>query len=248
MLQKSRSRLKTDTFLPLDATAQSSQHINIFEELEEGNAELKQTNKEHDKEAKEEKEKYEKQIGYLTYLGQDTNEALGRKSWYEQVPDRTKNDKTEVSLKAKKREDPLMLVQKLTSHYEKACEKSQDPTKKYKEYQKMVFSPEKRKRQSSSDEEEHRRRRKHCKHHRKNSGDESEADEEKAEKLRKLEVLRAQRLKREREEKVRTEQLLAKIKGEGAETKEVARDNRGGKYNSQFNPEIAKQNFARRKY
>lgn len=247
MLQKSRSRLKTDTFLPLDTTAQSSQHINIFEELEEGNADLKQTNKEHDKEAKEEKEKYEKQIGYLTYLGQDTNEALGRKSWYEQAPDRSKNDKTEVGLKAKKREDPLVLVKKLTSHYEKACEKSQDPTKKYKEYQKMVFSPEKRKRRSGSDEEEQRRR-KHHKHHRKSCSDESEADEEKVEKMRKLEVLRAQRLKREREEKARAEQLLARIKGEGAEVKKVAAESRIGKYNSQFNPEIAKQNFARHKY
>uniref|UniRef100_T1GY04 Uncharacterized protein n=1 Tax=Megaselia scalaris TaxID=36166 RepID=T1GY04_MEGSC len=74
-------------------------------------------NEEHAKEQKEEKEKYEKQIGYLTYLGQDTNEALRLKSWYEVAPKRdqdegphSKSQIIEKDSKAKYLLDPLTLI------------------------------------------------------------------------------------------------------------------------------------------
>jgi hypothetical protein len=61
------------------------QHINLFEDLEQGKIVSNATNAEYEKEKKEEREKYEKQIGYLTYLGQDTVEATGCVSWYNKV-------------------------------------------------------------------------------------------------------------------------------------------------------------------
>jgi hypothetical protein len=56
-----------------------------------------------------------------------------------------------------------------------------------------------------------------------------------------IEQLRAERLKREMEEKQRTAQLLAKHRGEKIETKPSEEPQRRQKYNSQYNPDLAKQ-------
>lgn len=89
-------------------------NINFFKDLEEG----KQTdgkNEDYEKEKKEEQEKYEKKIGYLTYLGQDSIEAQGKKAWYEEAVGRTtyrgddgaEEELIEVGLKSKDRMDPI---------------------------------------------------------------------------------------------------------------------------------------------
>ncbi|KAA0183461.1 hypothetical protein HAZT_HAZT011877, partial [Hyalella azteca] len=60
-----------------------SGNINFFKDLENGVESTNGlTNKEHEAEEKAEKEKYEKQIGLLTYLGQDSLEASKSKEWY----------------------------------------------------------------------------------------------------------------------------------------------------------------------
>ena len=53
-----------------------SGHVNFFQNLEEGEK-LAEGNKEHEEEKKKEQEEYEKKVGYLTYLGQDTEELTG---------------------------------------------------------------------------------------------------------------------------------------------------------------------------
>lgn len=97
-------------------TAQGN--INFFKDVEEGRQAGTATNKEHEAEKKAEQEKYEKSIGYLTYLGQDSVEAGGGRAWYEQESGRVVgregdseskscSDIGEVGLKSKSKMDPI---------------------------------------------------------------------------------------------------------------------------------------------
>ncbi|XP_050295263.1 leukocyte receptor cluster member 1 homolog [Anthonomus grandis grandis] len=244
LLEKSRSALPNKQFTETASSGSNLEHVNFFKEVEEGVAELKQTNKEHDKELKEEKEKYEKQIGYLTYLGQDTNEALGKKSWYEENPSKRWGEvKGEVNLKSKKREDPLEVIKRLTEKDKKARE-SFKSDKRYDEYKSMLHKnyrdkKDSHKRRRSRSTSEERRKHKKSKHKRRSI----ESSEDEAEKQKKLEDLRAERLRREREEQRRTEELLAKVKGTNNDNKKQDVQAGRQKYNSQFNPWLAKQNY-----
>lgn len=248
----------------MDSTSKSTEvsgHINFFEEVEEGTAEVKKSNKEHDKEKKEEQEKYEKQIGYLTYLGQDTNEALGKKNWYDVLPDRfSKSDEGEVGLKAKLLHDPLTIMKKytdgMTSKEEVLSQKSAKHVFPITSYNNEKTP--KRKQSFDSDSKEKRHKNKMKKHKKKKSKEkhvESSSDEEEdsgdeainQEKKRKLEILRMERLTREKEERRKAELLLAKINGLESATNTISKSKSPvkQKYNSQFNPDLAKQNYNR---
>jgi len=68
----------------------SSGHVNLFADLEAGEDignKGNTGNKEREEEKKKEQEEYEKSVGYLTYLGQDTNELTGDKSWWQRIPE-----------------------------------------------------------------------------------------------------------------------------------------------------------------
>lgn len=81
------------------------------------------------------------------------------------------------------------------------------------------------------------------KHKKKKKKKEKNKDKEKNESV--LEKLREKRLKREREERFRASQILAKINGiEPVEVpKQQPKPSIIQKYNSQFNPYLAKQNY-----
>lgn len=193
---------------------------------------------------------------------------MGRKSWYEKLPDRVgKEECGEVNLKSKILHDPLNIIKKFTEDLkeiegEVKGKKSENKEINFEKKIPQQFEKKKRKRESKKLKHKHKskKKRKHSKSkkRKRNSSDSQESDEKKnltsssdeheteqLEKKIKLEILRMERLKREKEERLRTEILLAKASGtKTPEEKEVeATTSFRRTYNSQFNPEIAKQNY-----
>lgn len=228
------------------STSKKLEHVNFFAELEEGKIDYNRPNAEHEKEKKEEKEKYEKQIGYLTYLGQDTNEATGKKNWYEELPKRLTDTEKDIELEMQKKvlQDPMIDIKKYLKimHSSKSAEdlvkvKTESVKRKHHEFD-----------SSHSDHESHNTHKKYKdkKHKKKKHKKHSEKKEVRSQSMD-MEKLRAERLLREQSEKLRTEALLAKVRGElmpvvAPETPKLAIKQ---KYNSQFFPEIARQNAER---
>lgn len=255
---KARERLTDEQKAELDRVSQASQsgparHVNLFEDLEGGET-TAAGNKEHETEKKKEQEEYEKKIGLLTYLGQDTEELTGNKSWWLRLPtDRQKKEEEEVGKNVEKFKDfndPLKDIRKYLG-----CSGVRQEAKKVEKKRKRSPSV------SSEDDKKKRKRSKHkktkkSKHKKKkkkksrgsSSDDESNDEEEKKKKADMMEKLRAQRLLREKSERERTRKLLS---GEQDKPKEPVRE-KGPKrkYNSQFNPDIARQNKldAKKKY
>ncbi|XP_020279757.1 leukocyte receptor cluster member 1 homolog [Pseudomyrmex gracilis] len=239
-----QARSKYDGRAETDNTSEKLEHVNFFAELEEGKIDYNRPNKEHEREKKEEKEKYEKQIGYLTYLGQDTNEATGKKNWYEELPKRlTDTEKDiEVGIRKKVLDDPMIDMRKYLNIMRS---KPEDCSKiKIESVRKRCDSDN-----SHSDQESHRtlkkckKDKKHKKHKR---SKESERKEAKNQNNINIEKLRVERMLREQSEKLRTEALLAKVKGEPVGViPETPKPTIRQKYNSQYFPELARQNAER---
>ncbi|KAH0553886.1 leukocyte receptor cluster member 1 homolog [Cotesia glomerata] len=225
--------------------SEENEHVNFFKDLEEGKVDHHKPNAEREAEKKVEKEKYEKQIGYLTYLGQNTNESTGNKSWYEEVPHRLADldDEVEVQGEKKVRYDPLVNMKKylgsMGSDLKPSIESS--GSKKRKLSTDGVDNDD-------DDDDDSRSLKKHKKT-KKSKKHKREKEEERESNRAKLNIekLRAQRLMRERAEKLRAEALLAKVRGDPEPVVKVKEEPKTPKvkqkYNSQFCPEIARQNL-----
>lgn len=216
----------------------ASEHINLFSDFDSA---IKNTNKEHDIEIKEKKEDYEKKIGYLTYLGQDTNESLKKKNWYEVAPETSRFSRSDAIKETYnklvlKDEDGKPKHSKLDIKNGEIGWKSKqslDPIRAFKTYchetEKTRHDPSKNrdKKVISNDRMKHR----HSK------------DDKKDKLLR----LREARLKRERYEKQKTDMFLTNLNGSTDDTPSSSQEpdpNKvKAKYNSQFNPELARQNY-----
>lgn len=243
------------------AALPDSGHVNLFQALEEGRDAVKKPNAEHVKEKKDEQEKYEKQIGYLTYLGQDTNEALKKQDWYETRPECDKNDKTEVGLKFKQYHDPLNIIKKyLPTEKIEATIGNSSMRLRYEPIMTQISSINKeletrkelKHSKKSKKHKKHKKKKSSKKRKRDSSSNSSETEDDEATqvlKKQKLDILRQERLKREQSERARAEQLMAKLRGDPPKpppktTRDVPEQRPvKQKYNSQFNPELARQNY-----
>jgi len=297
VLQTSLKNEDIDPSVALDGSSSllaPSGHVNFFQHLEDGESNST-SNKERENEEKKEKEEYEKKIGLLTYLGQDTEELTGEKSWWQKIPEKREVtvDEDELNNKQSKHLDMLDPLSSVRMHLgckgvQKICEGASSKLnthlmkkKKRKKYsssdtsddeknaskQKSSKRKDKKKKRSKKHLKDSKRdiKRKSSKHKRKrkrsnkvSSSDESDSksdDNEKCqikrlkhsndekEKQIKLERLRKERIEREQETKARKNELLygvSRDKNDSKAKSESSVPNR--KYNSQFNPQYAKQN------
>ncbi|XP_038608737.1 leukocyte receptor cluster member 1 isoform X2 [Tachyglossus aculeatus] len=88
------------------AASPGSGHVDLFRGLEDGRGALS-ANKEHEEEKRQEKERQEKALGLLTYLGQSAAEAQTNPPWYQKPPERGGTAPGPKEDKLKGRLDPL---------------------------------------------------------------------------------------------------------------------------------------------
>ncbi|XP_007538778.2 leukocyte receptor cluster member 1 [Erinaceus europaeus] len=107
-----RQRARRQKGLPAPDTAAPGS-VDLFRGLlEEGRA-VSRGNREHEEEKRQEKERQEKALGILTYLGQSAAEAQTQPPWYQLPPERGAAPPGSSSdEKTKKRLDPLRDMQK----------------------------------------------------------------------------------------------------------------------------------------
>ncbi|GFT65077.1 leukocyte receptor cluster member 1 [Nephila pilipes] len=206
-------RKKAKGEVPKEGESEIKEHLNFFHDIELSGGFNGGSNKEHEEEEKAIKEKYEKNIGLLTYLGQSELETKGETPWYlkgslknisaaSEEADETPNQKYKSKI------DPLNEVKKYL-------------TLKQKKYSEELFIHKK-----EEDKQIHK----------------SKTDKESCKKMSKIEELRAKRMKREREEKKRSEQFLENFRKGPSQPEPVELDDRVRRYNSQFNPHLARNN------
>ncbi|XP_054444345.1 leukocyte receptor cluster member 1 [Pteronotus mesoamericanus] len=187
-----------------DPGTPSAGPVDLFrEQLEEGRG-VTRSNKEYEEEKRQEKERQEKALGILTYLGQSAAEAQTQPPWYQVPPKRgAPPPGPGPDVKVKNRLDPLLEMQK---HLGK-------------------------KRRHSGDNSGHSKKEK--------AGSEKQRPQESPS----LDQLRAERLRREAAERARAEALLAQVRGGAPQEQqpEEEADDRRRRYNSQFNPQLARR-------
>ncbi|XP_048186173.1 leukocyte receptor cluster member 1 [Perognathus longimembris pacificus] len=201
--KKARSHSTLPELEAAEAGVRSSGPVDLFRELLEEGKGVTRGNKEYEEEKRQEKERQEKALGILTYLGQSAAEAQTQPPWY-QLPPRQKDPPPGPAPdeKTKSHLDPLREMEK---HLGK-----------------------KRKR---STEEHHPAREK------------EESGKQRPREPPTLDQLRAERLRREATERARAEALLARLQGRApqGEPEEEETDDRRRRYNSQFNPQLARR-------
>ncbi|EFN83868.1 leukocyte receptor cluster member 1 homolog [Harpegnathos saltator] len=248
-LLRHQARSKYDGRVETNISSTKSEHVNFFVDLEDNKIDYNRPNIEHEKEKKEEKEKYEKQIGYLTYLGQDTNEALGKKNWYEELPKRMMDTDKNIEIETKKKTliDPMVDIKRYLTVTHSKSTKDQPTVKTEAVKRKYDTDDSYSNQKSHSPHKKHKKDKKYKKHKKGKNKESVKKEEVKSESNINIEQLRAERLLREQSEKLRTNALMAKIRGDPVSVvaSETPKPTIKQKYNSQFFPEIARQNMER---
>ncbi|XP_068618615.1 leukocyte receptor cluster member 1 homolog [Battus philenor] len=242
--QKSKQKLlELDVKSDKEPSKPKADHINLFADLEHS---ITTKNKEHEKEDKEKKEEYEKKIGYLTYLGQDTNEKNKKKNWYEVVPEESRYSRssdikdTYEKLVLKDPDGKPKKIEIDVKDGEVFWKQKQklDPINSFRAFCSQKNKMDKKANVDSSTEQSNNSHKKIAK------SKKAKEIEKDAKKIR-MQKMREQRIKREQQEKYRTEMFLKGLSGACDSAPEKQEPKIKPKYNSQYNPELARQNYIR---
>ncbi|XP_014678046.1 PREDICTED: leukocyte receptor cluster member 1 homolog [Priapulus caudatus] len=273
------------------------EHVNLFADLQAGDKRTG-TNREYEEEKRAEQEKYEKQIGLLTYLGESAREPP---PWYARSlpcePTSRDDPDAAADVAKKSRMDPIIVMNKhqrakstgakpeafraLTSGGRREGDRegfgqrqvriSSPPApgggRRERSLDGSRATPQKKSQRKHKHKHKHRRRRnsdsnsnsgsssdskRKDKHRRKrNSSSGSDSDEKNGRittnkstsDIKTVVQLRAERLRREKEERARTERLLARVRGEKLPEEKAAEavEKESWRYNSQFNPDFVRR-------
>ncbi|CAG9793909.1 unnamed protein product [Diatraea saccharalis] len=218
-------------------TTEVPEHINLFTDIDHS---VSTVNKEHEKELKEKQEEYEKNIGYLTYLGQNTNESLKKKNWYEVASSarfsesaNIKDSYEKLVLKDVDGKPRKKHVDVHNGEYDWKAKQRHDPINKFKKYcrDKIIANDKMKLDNDNSDKSQNKT---------------NKSKDISSDKYKNLQKLREARLKREQAEKYKTELFLSGFTNTTLTCQPEATSNMAKikpKYNSQFNPELARQNY-----
>lgn len=205
---------RTSTNFTLD-----DQFLNLFQQEKEGKFN-EDKNAEVEAEKRVEVEKYEKKIGLLRYLNDDSIDSIKNKPWCHTVGPTKRSasaavtiadTSNEVDLKMKNLLDPVNIMK---SHFKNASDDADDADKGSKKKKKAKKS-EKESKEKQQDK----------------------TTNIPVKKSKTIEEMRAERLKREMEERLKAERLLKPV---AVAQKPVELDERKRKYNSQYNPDSSR--------
>ncbi|VDN07034.1 unnamed protein product [Thelazia callipaeda] len=213
---------KSDTSGTETQYTNASGHVNFFADLEEEYCKNYGVgNRDYKLEKKQEQEEYEKKVGILQYLGQGSSELSKEKPWYEKVP-----VKKESTHKTTKSDSVVRIVSKRVVSVD---DKRQKEQKRHK----------KKHKNGESHKKKHKKKSKHYDQCCSEVNEEDSSSAEENEKKQRIEKLRQERLEREAKERQRIANLAAPTKSVEERKQNIPQ------YNSQFNPELARQNRVR---
>lgn len=208
----------------------ASGHVNLFQDLEAAERNnFGTSNKEYEEEKRKEQAEHDSKWGIQKCFAEGTNELNKVQEWYVKVSrpwvkDDIKEKPNTPAAAPPPMEKPLEGKEKVKEHKKRKRSESSSSSSEWS-------SGSGRKKKKRGKEKEKKKKRKHKKH-RVDPDDESRLKTElELEKRNKLAALREERIRRERAERHRTQQLLNPSKAPVVKQK----------YNSMFNPDLCRK-------
>ncbi|WKX92731.1 hypothetical protein Q1695_010622 [Nippostrongylus brasiliensis] len=225
---KRSSDLEPFTLRSSASISTSTGHVNFFQDLEESERNnFGQGNKEYQEEKRKEQAEWDSKMGIQKSFAEGTNELNKAKEWYE-VVSRPWVKETKESVK-----DTKPSQSDTKERTEERSDKEKHRKRRRTERSSSEESSGARSKKKRKKETKKKKKKKKHKHHHSSSEDECKVDTElEIEKRNKLVALREERIRRERAERHRTQQLLNPTKTTAAPKQ---------KYNSMFNPDLCRK-------